>query len=95
MRGTPAEAAGQDFGCVLVEGRLGRGIIGEHGCEVVQVFEEIFVGEVAGFEVSEEGGKADCCCNRQEGGPILGGFEQIHEGGEEDASGLFFGRETE
>lgn len=46
---------------------------------------------MARFEVGEEGGEADCRCNREEGGPVLGGLEQIEEGGEEDAGCLFLG----
>ena len=81
MRRAPAEAAGEDLRGIFVVGGLRGGVFREHGCEGVEVFEEVGVGEVAGLEVCEEGGKADGCGDGEKGGAVGGGGEEVQEGG--------------
>lgn len=83
------------FRRVLVEGRLRAGVVVEHGGEGGEVVEEVRVGEVAAFEVLEEGGEAGGYGEGEEGGAGGGGGEEVEEGGEEEARGFFFGGEAQ
>ena len=56
-----------NLGGIFIKCGLRAGVVIEHFREGLQVFEEVWVGEVAAFEIGEEGGEADGCCNRQEG----------------------------
>lgn len=89
--GAPAQVAAGEFGRVRVEGRLRAGVFVEDGGEGGEVVEEVGVGEVAAFEVLEEGGEAHGYGEREEGGAVGLGGEEVEEGGEEEAGGFFFG----
>lgn len=75
--GAPAQVAALDLGGVLVEGRLGAGVFFQHGGEGGEVLEEVRVGEVAAFEVVEEGGEAGGYGEGEEGGAVEGGGEDV------------------
>lgn len=87
--------AGEDLGRVFVEGGLGGGVVGEHRGEGFQVFDEVGVRKMAGFEVGEEGGEADCGCDGEESGAVGGRAQEVEKSGKEEAGGLLFGREAE
>lgn len=91
----PAEVAGPDLGRVFVKGRLAAGVIVQQGGEGGEVVEEVGVGEVAAFEVREEGGEADGDGGGEEDGSVGGWGEEVEEGREKEAGGFFFGGEAE
>jgi len=57
VRRRPAEVARVHLGRVFVEGGLRLGVFVEHLAEVLEVVEEVGVGQVAAAEVAEEGGE--------------------------------------
>lgn len=75
--GAPAQVAALQLGGVFVKGRLGAGVVFEHGGEGGEVLEEVRVGEVAAFEVLEEGGEAGGYGEGEEGGAVGGGGEDV------------------
>lgn len=85
----------EHFGAVLVEGGLRGGVVCQEVGQGIEVVEEVRVGEVAGFEVGEEGGETGGGGEGEEGGAVLGGGEEVEEGGEEEAGGFFLRREAE
>ena len=51
--------AGLQLGGVFVEGGLGVGVIFQHFFEAGQVFEQVWVGQMAAGEVAQERGETD------------------------------------
>ena len=62
--------------------------------EGFEVFEGVWVGEVAAFEVGEEGGEAGGCGDWKKAGTVGGGREEVEESGEEEPGCFFFWGET-
>jgi hypothetical protein len=93
VRGRPAEVARVHLGRVFVKGGLRLGVFVEHGVEVLEVVEEVGVGQVAAAEVAEEGRET-----RHGGGgdqtASVGG-EEVVERGEQEAAGFLFGGNSE
>lgn len=67
----------QHLGAVFVEGRLRGGVLGEQVGERFEIVEEVWVGQVAAFEIAEESGEAGGCGEGEEGGAVLGGGEEV------------------
>ena len=80
--------AGLEFGSIFVEGSLGLGIILQHGGKDLEVFEEIFVGQMATGKLGELSGQADKDSNRKQGVAVVG--EEVQEGREKQSGGLLF-----
>lgn len=92
VRRRPAEVAGLDLGCVLVEGGVVARVFVQHGVEVCEVVEEVGVREMAAGEVAKEGGKAGCDGGGKEVGAV--GGSEVVEGREEQAGCFLFRREA-
>lgn len=74
---------GVKLGGILIKGGLRRGIVGQHTGEIFQIFEEIWIGKVACFEIGEEDGKSDGSGSGEEIGAISRGVDKVEYGGEE------------
>lgn len=93
VRRRPPQVSRVDLGHVLVERGLGLGVFLEQVPERAQVLAEVGVGELPGLEVLQEGGEAGEDGGREE--RVLVGGEEVQQGRDEEARGLFFWRQAE
>lgn len=85
----------EHFSAVFIKGGLGGGVVCQEVGQGFEVVEEIGVGKVAAFEVAEEGREAGGCSKGEEGVAVLGGSEEVEEGGKEEAGCFLFRGEAE